>query len=274
MGRPFVESGIPVLLGDGRRLQELAGSPIEHVEKSVAIGPEHGLSRLSPPRDIGQHGNLHGIPVELVVRRELVVPLQLAGVGVERDDRTAVEVVAGAASRRCSRGPGFPTPQNVRFVSGSYEPVTQIDAPPCLPSFAPGLVSRFARQRHGVESPRLLSRRRIVGREEAADAELAAGGADDHFVFDRPAAPTSSSSRPPRWPRSVFQRGRPVLRVDGDQMRIDRREKQRVAENRQAARDAPAAEPGVSCRRVRDRSRRSFPSSRPARARRCPASCT
>src|SRR4029453_13677353 len=29
-------------------------------------------------------------------------------------------------------GPGFPVPQYVRFSSGSYEPVTQIGAPPCI----------------------------------------------------------------------------------------------------------------------------------------------
>src|SRR4029079_14073070 len=29
-------------------------------------------------------------------------------------------------------GPGFPVPQYVRFNSGSYEPVTQMGAPPCI----------------------------------------------------------------------------------------------------------------------------------------------
>jgi hypothetical protein len=44
----------------------------------------------------GEHRHLRGVVVELVVRRELVVPLQLAGVGVERDDAVAIEVVAEA----------------------------------------------------------------------------------------------------------------------------------------------------------------------------------
>ena len=55
-------------------------------------------------------------------------------------------------------------------------------------------------------------------------------------VIEYPAAPSATT---------VFQSGRPLLRVDGNQVGIDGREKQRVAENRQAARDAAAAEPRV-----------------------------
>ena len=48
------------------------------------------------PSHVGQHRDLHRIVVEIVVRRELVIPFQLAGIGIERDHGIAVEVVAGA----------------------------------------------------------------------------------------------------------------------------------------------------------------------------------
>ena len=57
------------------------------------------------PLDVGQHRHLRRVVVELVVRRELVVPLQLAGVGVERDDAVAVQVVAERGCGRPSRAP-------------------------------------------------------------------------------------------------------------------------------------------------------------------------
>ncbi|KAF0187433.1 MAG: hypothetical protein FD165_2913, partial [Gammaproteobacteria bacterium] len=47
------------------------------------------------PRDVGQYRDLHRVVVVAVVRRELVVPFQLAGVGVERNDGLSVEIVAG-----------------------------------------------------------------------------------------------------------------------------------------------------------------------------------
>src|SRR5205814_495953 len=43
--------------------------------------------------------HLHRVVVVAVVRRELEMPLQLTGVGIERDDAVRVEVVAGTLTR-------------------------------------------------------------------------------------------------------------------------------------------------------------------------------
>ena len=92
---PFVvEAARPVHLDERRAGEEAAVGAVEHVEEAVAIGPEHRLRRRAAPVEIGEDGDLHRVVVVGVVRRELEVPLQLPGIGVERDDRVGIEVVA------------------------------------------------------------------------------------------------------------------------------------------------------------------------------------
>ena len=74
--------------------KHLAVRAIEHVENAVAIAVKQQLARLAFPHLVGQHHRLHGVPVVGIVRRELVIPLQLAGLGFKRDDARRVEVVA------------------------------------------------------------------------------------------------------------------------------------------------------------------------------------
>ena len=81
----FIEAVHPVDLHEGFAEQELARSPIQHVHQAVAIGPQHDFAHPALELDVGEYGNLSGVVVHLVVWRELVIPLQLAGVGVERD---------------------------------------------------------------------------------------------------------------------------------------------------------------------------------------------
>ena len=52
--------------------------PVEHVEESVAIRVEHQLARLPCHVGVDEDRGLCRIPVPEIVRRELVVPLQLA----------------------------------------------------------------------------------------------------------------------------------------------------------------------------------------------------
>ena len=129
------------------------------------------------------------------MRRELVVPLQPAGVGVERDDRIGVEVVAGPLLGFQS-GPGLPTPQYVRLSVGIVRAGHPDRAAAVLPRLGsqyvvgvrrarlPGLMPGFARPGNRVEAPDLLSRARVVGGDEAANAVLAAADADDDLVLD------------------------------------------------------------------------------------------
>ena len=76
-----------VVSTNGLATMSFPGDAIDRVEEPVAVGEHHDLARLPVDGELSKHGHLRRIPVVDVVRRELVVPLQLAGVGIERDDR-------------------------------------------------------------------------------------------------------------------------------------------------------------------------------------------
>ena len=69
---------------------------IEHVEEAVAVGLHEQLARLPLPRRVDERRRFLRVVVPHVVRRELEMPLQRAGLRVERDDRIGIEVVAAA----------------------------------------------------------------------------------------------------------------------------------------------------------------------------------
>ena len=89
-----VETAHPVHLHERFAEQEFAGGAVEDIEDAVAIGPHHDFARLALPVDVGQHRDLCGVVVEFIVRRELVMPLQLSRVGIQRDDGAGIEIVA------------------------------------------------------------------------------------------------------------------------------------------------------------------------------------
>ena len=95
----LVEALVPGLVDERRARQERAGGAIEHVEMAVAIGVHQQLPLLAAPHAIHEDHVLRRVPVVAVVGRELIVPLALAGVGIERDDRIGEQVVAVAAHR-------------------------------------------------------------------------------------------------------------------------------------------------------------------------------
>ena len=74
--------------------QQLAGLAVEHVEEAVAVGDHDHFPRAALPVDVRLHRHVVRVPVVGVVRRELIVPAQPAGVGVERDEGIRVEVVS------------------------------------------------------------------------------------------------------------------------------------------------------------------------------------
>ena len=136
------------------------------------------------PGDIRQERHLHRIPVKLVVRVGLVVPLELARIRVQSDDGARVEIVAG-------------THITVVIRTGiSYAPVGQIGfrivgaggpygAAPVFPRIIPPAgFSRVTRSSGGIEPPLFLTCVRIVGCNEAADPIFPSGNADDDFVLD------------------------------------------------------------------------------------------
>ncbi len=112
------------------------------------------------------------------------MPLELSGVGVERDHRVGVEVVAGPEIGIPVRTGIADTPvgQVERRIVGGRHPRRSAAGLPGVA--APGFVAGLAGSGNGVEAPHFLSRARIEGRDEAADAVLAAAEADEHLVLD------------------------------------------------------------------------------------------
>ena len=90
----FIESTHPVHFGERLPHQELPGVTIQRVHQSIAIGPQHDLHVGAVPIHVDQDRHLHRVVVVGVIGGELEVPAQFAGVGIERDDRVGVEIVA------------------------------------------------------------------------------------------------------------------------------------------------------------------------------------
>ena len=82
-----------IMLDERLRQQQLAVGAIEDVEEAVAVGVQHQLARLALPVRVDQHRRLRRVPVPQIVRRELVVPLQLAVGALQREDAAGIEVV-------------------------------------------------------------------------------------------------------------------------------------------------------------------------------------
>ena len=88
---------------EGLGEEQLAVGPVEDVEEAVAIGMEQKFGRLAVVSGVDQDVGFGGVAIVQVVRRELVVPLEVAGLGIEREDAVGVEVVAGTVAVVASR---------------------------------------------------------------------------------------------------------------------------------------------------------------------------
>ena len=93
-GAHVVEHGRPAvgtdLLGPVRSVDEWLGDQqfsrfaVQRVEKPVPVRDHDHFSRLAADRQVRLHRHMSGVPIVDVVRGELVMPPQLAGVCVER----------------------------------------------------------------------------------------------------------------------------------------------------------------------------------------------
>src|SRR6266705_3673720 len=113
------------------------------------------------------------------------MPLQLAGVEVERNDGTAVKIVAAAIVAIPIRTWVSDAPigkVEVRIIRTGH-PNGSAAMFPGIRVRRPGFMTWFARAGNGVKAPGFLSGLCIVGCDETADAVLAAGRADDDFVL-------------------------------------------------------------------------------------------
>src|SRR5205823_5330833 len=83
--------------------KELAGPPIELPKNSGLSGVEYHFLIA----DIDQHALEHLIEVERLRRGELVIPRELAIVGIQRDRRARVEQLVGERRAAIEERPGF-----------------------------------------------------------------------------------------------------------------------------------------------------------------------
>src|SRR4029434_2842506 len=123
--------------------------------------------------------NLSRIPIELVMWRELVVPPQFSRVGIQRNHRRAVQVVAHPVIAVVVRSwiPGAPISQIRLRIIGSRRPNWRTAVQPGivrLPVLTlPRLATGFARARHGIKTPDFLAGVHVEGGHKATNTVLA-----------------------------------------------------------------------------------------------------
>src|SRR5215471_403129 len=120
-----------------------------------------------------------------VAGSELVIPLQFASLGVQRDGGTGEQVIALA---------DIPVHVRTRI---SFAPIKKIEiwiitaGQPGGPAASfpavslPGVVPKLAGTGNRVEPPEPLSGGGIIRIQETANAELSSGNADNHFIANR-----------------------------------------------------------------------------------------
>ena len=123
--------------------QELSVGAVEDIEEPVAIGVQQEFAGFSSILRVDQHRRLGRIPVVDIVRRELIVPFQLSGIGIQSQNAIGEEIIAGTVAvvrvrKRIARGPE----QRVRIrIVGTRQPGRAATEERLLPF--PGFGSRF-----------------------------------------------------------------------------------------------------------------------------------
>src|SRR6185312_4285516 len=139
----------------------------------------------------GQEFADRAVEVPGIVRQLLMVELQFAGIRIQRDDRTGVEVVAGTRTARLPIGPALvverrrvggapPDRVGLGVVGAGYPAAAAAGAPAFV---APGLHG-FVGAGDGEELPHLLAGLGIDAEDRPAAGPLATLAADDHLVLD------------------------------------------------------------------------------------------
>ena len=113
------------------------------------------------------------------------MPHQFPGVGVQRDYRVRVQIVAGAIVPVPARV-GIARPPERQVCLGIVRSGHPDRAAAVLPRFScPGFDDGFVRRhRRGVEAPALFAGLNVVGAHPAVRAFLIGGRPENDFVFD------------------------------------------------------------------------------------------
>ena len=90
----------PRFFHEGNAGDEFAVRAIEDVIETVAIREADELALLPIDLRVEENGRLIRIPIVIFVRRVLEIPFQLAGVGIDRDQRSRYKDCRPGARRR------------------------------------------------------------------------------------------------------------------------------------------------------------------------------
>src|SRR5271168_3205114 len=126
-------------------------------------------------REIRQNRIGHSVPVVHIMRRELIMPFQFAGIGIQRHETARVEIVTRAhiTEHDGARIPRTPESQIGLRIVGSGDPGGTAAVLPTLAG--PGLATQLTLAGHGVEAPYAFAGVGVISIDESARAELGPG---------------------------------------------------------------------------------------------------
>src|ERR1041384_714315 len=167
------------------RVDELAGLSIDHPHITALVRVYQQLLSLAVACDVHQHRLISRIEIPRVVRNLLVIPLQLAGIRIDRNDAVGIEVFA-LANFVVEIGRWItdaPEDQVLGSIIGAAQPCRAAAVLPDI-SCGPGLVSGFPRPGDRIEAPCEPSCLRVERADVTTVGAIASGAADDDLIFD------------------------------------------------------------------------------------------
>ncbi len=164
----------------------LTGDAIQDVHQGGLAGFSQGGDRPAAHLDVDQGRRRGQVGIPQVVVDRLEPPLQLAGLGVDRDHRVPKQIGPGpVASVVVGRRTADRHVEDPTLLIDRHVPDPDVGPGAAFPAVVqPCLVASLARPGHGVELPQLLARPGVEGARVAcrADRQLRHVGADDQDV--------------------------------------------------------------------------------------------
>src|SRR5271169_27512 len=165
---------------------EGAISAVQRVIKSVAGEMAQHLAWLTVDRDVVQHLRADFVIIVLVVRCVLKIPDDLAGIGVDRERRIGVQIVARAilGVEHGGRLTRAPIHQICGCIICTGIPEGAAAGLPRVVVVCPGLVTGFTRRRDRVGTPQYLTGFGVDCHQPASPAYISTGSRYDYHVLN------------------------------------------------------------------------------------------
>ena len=176
----------PVDLHVGLGEHHRAIGTLHRVDEAVARRMRDQLARLAADLSVDQDVGADLVVIEHVARRELEIPVHVAGVGIPRDHAVGIEVVARPIERIEHRHRIAGAPQGLvgRGIVSAGDPNRTAAGAPGIGVAFPGFAAGLAGRRDRELLPHALAGRGIEPGDPVAHALVAVRRADDDFVLD------------------------------------------------------------------------------------------